>query len=155
ARLCAGHLALEKRAEFFGTISDEVAEEVSKLQESIERSRWALEDKMAPAEVGEDPSQGEPSDPFLEADDGELASFLAFQESEADLVRNALSAFRSHNEAVVQRFADEGEQARECSGYIYNSASCTSRRSTDGHHIDIVELSGLSCTTDPNVALAG
>lgn len=107
ARLCSGHLALEKRAEFFGTISDEVAEEVSKLQESIERSRWALEDKMAPADVGE----GEPSDPFLEADDGELASFLAFQESEAALVRNALSAFRSHNEAVVQRFADEGEQA--------------------------------------------
>lgn len=107
ARLRAGHLALEKRAEFFGTISDEVAEEVAKLQESVERSRWALEDKMTPAE---DPSQGEPSDPFLEADEGELAPFLAFQESEADLVRNALSAFRSHNEAVAQRFADEGDQ---------------------------------------------
>eukprot|EP00930_Biecheleria_cincta_P021510 TRINITY_DN15928_c0_g1_i1.p1 TRINITY_DN15928_c0_g1~~TRINITY_DN15928_c0_g1_i1.p1 ORF type:complete len:1376 (-),score=381.59 TRINITY_DN15928_c0_g1_i1:232-4359(-) len=46
-RLCRGHLALDKRCGFFKQIIADVQDELEKVQVAVDKSRWAISDKIA------------------------------------------------------------------------------------------------------------
>jgi len=50
ARLIAGHVELQERVKFFKFMHDEVKEELEKLTVAVDKSRWAITDKLKPKE---------------------------------------------------------------------------------------------------------
>eukprot|EP00435_Cladocopium_sp_Y103_P071135 s185_g36.t2 len=88
ARLLEGHEALHHRAGFFSVIAAELEEEFNKLEESVQRNRWAFQDKMAlealhEQEEGEEERGDEDFELNLPEDEAEPAyveNFLAMEE---------------------------------------------------------------------------
>lgn len=116
ARLLEGHEALHHRAGFFSVIAAELEEEFNKLEESVQRNRWAFQDKMAlealhEQEEGEEERGDEDFELNLPEDEAEPAyveNFLAMEEDESSFLEKAIAAYRIHDEQVLARFIEEG-----------------------------------------------
>lgn len=117
-KLIAGHAALQKRANFFQVIAEELTEEFTKLEEAVQRNRWAFEDKMQKLvideeqeleeqEAEEDPDEQEEAQPIY------VENFLTLQEDESIFLQKAVEAYRTHDEQVLARFILEGQEAEE------------------------------------------
>lgn len=117
ARLLEGHEALHHRAGFFSVIAAELEEEFNKLEEAVQRNRWAFQDKMALEALHEEQEEGEEerSDedfelnlPEDEAEPAYVENFLTMEEDESVFLEKAIAAYRIHDEQVLARFIEEG-----------------------------------------------
>lgn len=128
AKLIEGHAALQHRAGFFGIIAAELQEEFNKLEEAVQKNRWAFEDKMQSLEaVNEEAEEGQEQEQEQEHDDEDVKlnlpedeaepayveNFLALEEDESLFVRNAIAAYRMHDEKVLAAFIEEGIEAEK------------------------------------------
>jgi len=125
AKLIEGHAALQHRAGFFGVIAAELQEEFNKLEEAVQKNRWAFEDKMqsleAVNEEAEEEQEQEHKDdedvklnlPEDEAEPAYVEEFLALEEDESLFVRKAIAAYRTHDEQVLSAFIEEGIEAEK------------------------------------------
>ncbi|CAL1167245.1 unnamed protein product [Cladocopium goreaui] len=129
ARLLEGHEALHHRAGFFSVIAAELEEdrgdpehpmifkrEFNKLEEAVQKNRWAFEDKMAlealhEEQEGEEERGDEDFELNLPEDEAEPAyveNFLAMEEDESLFLEKAIAAYRIHDEQVLASFIEEG-----------------------------------------------
>lgn len=127
ARLLEGHEALHHRAGFFSVIAAELEEEFNKLEEAVQKNRWAFEDKMAlealhEEQEGEEERGDEATGTRLqrdhqdfelnlpedEAEPAYVENFLAMEEDESLFLEKAIAAYRIHDEQVLASFIEEG-----------------------------------------------